>query len=244
MTEKLLKQMIGIVDANMEYYKCDFYKCDLQMLYNCEKLDKYDDPSVPEFWWEVNASHTHLLIIDEDNLRNVLNENESCRFSFLRKPMSFLYGSFYYWIKNYNKQSKFYHYDPKEDVLSELSAHEAKQQIDDIAAPIGKRLYEEVVAEHPKEAELCNAHVPIKFASGNIYRRFVQLVETHPDGKKLLERIRRFRSYPRCAVNHYIQIANDFEKTDFVFSEMINDKCHLFGGIIYSKSAHDWFLHT
>lgn len=244
MTEKLLKQMISIVDKTMEFYKTDFYKYDLGSIY--EHVERNDDGNLvtPEFWWEVNVSHTHLLIISEANLRNILKEDESCRFSFLRKPMSFLYGSFDYWIKNYNKQSKFYHYDPKEDVLSELSAHEAKQQIDDIAAPIGKRLYEEMVAEHPKEAELCNAHVPIKFASGNIYRRFVQLVETHPDGKKLLERIRRFRSYPRCAVNHYIQIANDFEKTDFVFSEMINDKCHLFGGIIYSKSAHDWFLHT
>lgn len=244
MTEKLLKQMIGIVDANMEYYKSDFYKCDLKMLYNCEKLDKYDDPSVPEFWWEVNASHTHLLIIDEDNLRNVLNEIESCRFSFLRQPLSFVYGSFSYWTSNYAEYSKFYHYDQKSNELVEVTASEAKQQIEDVAAPIVGRLREEVVAKHPKEAELFNTHVPVKFASGNIYRRFVELVENHPDGKKLLTRVRQFRNYPRCAVNHYIQIANDFEKTDFVFSEMINDKCHLFGGIIYSKSSHDWFLHT
>ena len=145
---------------------------------------------------------------------------------------------------HYAEHSKFYHYDQKSNELVEVTASEAKQQIEGVAAPIVGRLREEVVAKHPKEAELCNTHVPVKFASGNIYRRFVELVENHPDGKRLLARVRQFRNYPRYAVNHYIHIANDFEKTDFTFSEMINDKCNLFGGIIYDKWARNWFFHT
>lgn len=235
MEEKLLKQMSAIVDSNMEAYKSDFYTYDLALLYSYDKT--------PEFWWEVYPTHSHILCVSSERLEQLLRKNAASRFSFMDNPESFIYGGFKYYLINYGKYSKFYHYTSEKGLVA-TTAEEATMQIWDICKPIVEKLKGILATEFGDETKYYGTKVPVRFANEKIRQRFMWLVRNHADGGRLLKRFQQFRNYQRKAIQHEIVISSDFEPTDFTFSDVLEEKCTLFGGIIYSKDSHDWFIHT
>lgn len=232
----------------MEAYKDDFYKCDLSTLYKYEKCDSYSNDNIPEFFWEVNKTHTHINIVDEAGWKKWLDDSEELRFCVARDeeyPMS----SFKYWAKNYDKPkseggSDFYHYKPWEKKLEYIPTSKVMDTLLKAWSPILESLQRYLIKRSSWEECRCwHTHVPVVFANERIFNRCLHLVREHKDGKQLLGLLKGFHNYPRLAVNHQIVIGNDWEPTDFTFSEQVNDKCRLFGGIIYSE-ASGWSLHT
>lgn len=248
MTRDLLTTMIVIVDAKMESFQNDFYKVDLSTLYKYESCDNYSNDNIPEFFWEVNKSHTHLSIVDEAQWKKWIDDSDALRFR-LGREKDYPVGSFMYWVKNYDRLesdggSDFYHYNPETKKLELIPTFEVKDAVLKAWEPIIENLYK-YLCEHygAKEGKYWNTHVPVRFADERVFNRCLQLVTEHKDGRQLLKRLKGFRNYQRLAINHQIVIGNDWELTDFTFSEQINDKCRLFGGIIYSE-ASGWSMHT
>lgn len=227
MKENILKQMISIVDETMESCKSDFYKWDLKALTNMHEEH--------EFMWCVRRGGTTLLAMNEDDEKRKLSESETYRFSFMHSPSCYIHN-----FAQYAKWSgsRTFFYDGAG--LIELAA----DQVDEYLERYFERLVDELVryvdVYFAAEDGDYDKKVDLHFTSA-AFDDVLTIARTD-EGAELLKCLHRFRHYTRAAKSHKITIGLDFTDKSFTFSEVINGKHNMCGGIIYDHGK--WNIYT
>lgn len=227
MKEQVLKAMIKIVDG-MTSFKTDFYQYDLKWLAKA-------DETAP-FVWVVSKSSTHLLVLDEKDMKHKVDNNEVARFQFMQRPHGDLTDIAYCTSLG----GDIYYYNGKDSALVNISKDELTTVMSQVFAPICNKIYKYVEQKWSDADGNYHAKVPIVLV-GDARRNIRQIFESD-EADELRKTLNRFRSYRRKAKDHKIIIGTDFAHKSFTFHEVVNDKVNMNGGIIYD-GGH-WTIHT
>lgn len=242
MNENLLKSMVSVVDKIMQRYKTDFYRHDLAGLYMALTQISYKRLN---FWWVVNPTHTHLLILNDNLWTKRLDESQGFRFYFGKSPEDAVAGIILRSAED--EGSVIYHYDAS--VYADGFVHEwrggvaAKEFMLKHIQPTLDRLSAYLAENYPNEAKWYNRPVAIKFASASVRSDIMNILRTE-EGKSLLERLHQLKNWCRVSDDHKIVIGGDWSFKTFSFGEYIKGKAGVFGGIVYDKEKHEWGIHT
>ena len=205
--------------------KNDFEKYDLKRL-ECE--DK-------EFLWQVGSEGTSLVFVGSSEIYQWY-EKESMRMAIFRD----FYAPISYALDVNHPDAKTYYYDGNR--IWEAGA----SQIMTIYRDHYWKYHRQMIAKHFTDYLVKDAPLEIRFM-GNTEETVKEALEyaASLDDTSLWECLERLSKYTRQAVNHYVEIYDDFTKYGFTFAEMINGKTRLVGGIImHDLPGNRWSIHT
>lgn len=229
MKREIIKQMIEIAGSERAG----------DLSYDIQSLNGYDGCFI---WSVYGNSCTSLQRCSKELILDCLKQ-EQPRYNYARNGWTLMtmWG-----------EQRFFWYEPSKDKMVEVS----KQQ----AAENGQLQYKMAVAEW----EAAGNHFPTELkvtldVKCPMYLdEQMKYAELHND-TSLSDIITRLENRPRCAKKHRVVIAEDFTKRSFIFTEYINDRISLNGGIIFHgypeegykenysvqlSPAYGWQMHT
>lgn len=224
MKQEIIDQMRAELSSSRLCH-LDFEKYDLEI------LNKDNSP----FFWVVRQNGTSLTQIGpECHFRYFTNEYS--RISFMRDTLTVL-SVILYWSE---ETAKYFYYDGWK--LHKIN----KDEMREIYLNIWEPTIKEMVAAHPEEAEVANKPIEVIICESAIQSLEEAKEYAKSIGDSSLEDcLDRFTHYNRIAVNHRVEIYNDFTKYGFGFTEYVNEEPRLTGGILYSEgSEKHWSIHT
>lgn len=224
MKQSIIDKMVAELN-DTRYCKSDFE-------YDLRALNGYDEP----FFWMVRKNGTSLCIIGVTQLIG-WSKSQKKRFQLFRDKNCAI-SDILYW----NEPAKYFYYDGFELVSV------TKEDIPEIFNSVFDKFYENMKAEYSHEYAMCNEPLEIQYVSESTENRMNETLRFAEDmsDNSLKECVERLTKYDRCSTDHYISIYTDFAKHSFGWSEVVNGKCRMNGGIIYhnDKSDNHWQIHT
>lgn len=224
MKQEIIEQMYN------ELYPTRLCKQDFEK-YDFKTLQNIDEP----FFWMVREHGTSLCCIGVSQLLKWFG-NEQSRFMLMQDNTTAI-QSILYWN---DSTAKYFYYDgwrlhrvPKDDVK-------------EIFMNVCGVAIKQMIAEHPEEAMVANQPLKLEICESarNALEEAKALANDLHDSS-LKNCLKDLTLYRRIAIDHVIQIYGDFTKHSFGFSEYVNGKVRLSGGIIYSEySENHWSIHT
>lgn len=228
MKQEIIDQMTQIVESNMESFKSDFYKFDINA------LNEYNGP----FVWSVARWHTHLERLDAFMIAENLSNNERARFLFMASDELVFGASVNYDAENTN--SLIYLYDGVELKKIDTSA------LHNVLLVTNLSVRQHIVKNFPDELEHYGKPTPVHFRSPEVFRNFMEIARSE-EGHLLLRCVKNsFRRWVRMGKNDKIFIGSDFARKSFSFwTERNGEVKGLNGSIIYHEgSENGWSIHT
>ena len=108
--------------------------------------------------------------------------------------------------------------------------------------------FNEACMQFPEERDMSNELLPIILRSDTTAQRMTEALSFAKslNDTSLNDCLSRLKRWRRIARNQKIVISIDFENYCFNFAEMVNEECHINGGIIYHKEKADnrWQIHA
>lgn len=210
----IINAMSKIVAETMTSFQQDFEK------YDREYIEKADSSKFPMIW-VVGKTHTYLLTLKE--YEKNFAEKESVRFSYAQGG-----NPFSIYLNSYGGDRIFLITSEEVSETTEKKAHEI---IRDIITPI----VENWKKEHGPLPT--NFKIPLRFNNIKLskLKDLIRDCEGH-EGRSLLDELRSFRHYRRVATDQHIELSYSPSWNEFVFSEHINGKVGLVGGLVF----HGW----
>lgn len=211
----LLKQMEQVVNDVMVRFLSDFHNGDKPRIMKA-------DFKFP-FIWIVGKTHTYLLPLG--HYRDAFFYAESVRYDYIREhnPYSYYFESDYY--------ADDYWFLATESGLQSINRDQAKAAVLDYVTPA---VQEWITENGPLPV---NTKVPV-IIQGVTLTKLKELIaecRKHNDDS-LMNCLKRFHNYRRVASDQYIKVSYNSAWNEFSFSEYINGKPGLAGGIIF----HGW----
>lgn len=212
--EKIIKQMEGVVSTFMRN-PSDFEKYDRATIYESHRTD------FPIFWI-VNNNSTYLIKLGWYVSGITLGKEEYIYDWVSGSPYPDMYLAYV------ETNSQFYLIT--ENGIKKTSIQAYKETVRDLITP--------AVAKYIKEhGNLPKPKVKVKFRGITLskLKELINDCRKHNDDS-LLKCLKRFHRYNQSVADHYISVCYDSRYNEFGFTEMINGKSHLVGGIIF----HGW----
>lgn len=199
--------------------------------YDVKTLAKTSEP----FFWLVRESGTGLSVLSLERIQMCF-QNEADRIEIMRDNYAII-SSILYW-NDYECKNKYFYWDGY--AFQKIQAEDVKE----IFWNIYGNAITDMISAHPEENAIKDAPLSVEYASEDA-RRYME--EMQKDAQKLGttsldDCVKSLTRWRRSAVNHKIVISRDFADKSFFFSEQINDKPHICGGIIFSNNK--WSIHT
>ena len=215
-----------------ELYDDKFCQNDFEK-YDLESINKYDEP----FLWLVRPSGTNIAHIGPTAMRE-FESSKPCRFAWYRDEFAPIM-SIAYW--NNEQGFKYFFYDGLN--LLQIKAEEAKE----IFSSIWCKELDRLMEQYPVECEMCNE--PLELVMSDKTRELYNEVLGYADSigdTTLRGCIDRLQHHMRNSTSHTINLYPDFAEKSFGFSECVDGRTVLAGGIIYSKygEKESWSTHT
>lgn len=214
---------------NTKACRSDFEK------YDIAALEKSSEP----FLWMVREYGTSLVFVGAKSI-NEWFKDENWRIRMFQCNTAPI-GAFTYYIES-GDVCKFFYYDGL--TLKEITS----QDVMTIYNNLTKDILKSKAAQYAEEAAVCKSALEIRFCSEETrekYQKSLEYAQTLNDSslKDCVERLTKWR---RCAVNHYVQISQDFTTHGYTFCEMINEHAGVCGGIIMNSRVEQnrWSIHT
>ena len=200
--------------------------------YDVKELANTNEP----FFWMVRELGTTLCNIGFSKHSEWFN-NEGCRMAIMRDkklPIQHIL----YWNE---PSSKNFYYDGWK--LHRIQ----KEEICDIYMNVCGAAIDKMIEQHPEEANM--ASQPLKLEIRESAREKLKQAMEFADSlhdTSLIDCLNRLTTYSRAAVDHVIEIYEDFTKYSFGFAERVNGEYKLCGGIIYAdyRTEKRWEIHT
>jgi len=242
MKERVILKLIEVVSRNITD-KDDFYKYRLPQIAAMSE----DQPFVISF----SSSTSHFLNLSEVNIQNNLVDSEVERFRFMENPSADM-ESFVYYTNWQERKSLWNGAITPSDVVLYYDGNEITELCESkkVIFPHSLRIMWNELTNaavnfvretYPTEVPYYGTKIPVRFANENIFKRFLKC--SHMEhGERLAKVVRRFRDWPRRAVNEEIIIGYDFAPNSFSFAQMVNNRSIMNGGIIYQDE--NWGMHT
>ena len=201
--------------------------------YDLESINKFDEP----FLWLVRPGGTSIAHIGPTVMRG-FESRKPCRFAWYRDEFAPIM-SIAYW--NNERDFKYFFYDGL--YLLRIKAEETKEIFSSIW---GKEL-DRLMEQYPVECEMCNE--PLELVMSDKTRELYNEVLGYADSigdKTLRDCIDRLQHHMRSSTSHIINLYQDFAEKSFGFSECVDGRTVLAGGIIYSNygGKESWSTHT
>lgn len=216
-----------------ELYETELCQNDFEK-YDLKSLEQNNEP----FFWLVREYGTDLCYVGASAIKNWYN-TEANRFTMFQDFKAPICGLLYHRKENV---CKVFYWDGLTLIPINFD------DIERIYENLCKLSFDNAVATFKYEYEICNHSLEIRFGSEETEKQFKEALEFAESlgDASLNDCIERLKRWRRVAVNQYIEIYNDFTKHCFSWSEMINGKCHINGGIIYHahKNNDHWQIHT
>ena len=226
MNKRITDAMAAIIEEKMEQFKSDFYKFDM------DTLKDYDGC----FVWSVTPKHTRLELLNVFDIVDYLKESEIHRFVFMgSSDLSLGYG-----VSDDAEcfKSQVYMYDGI--CLRPISS----VTLNAVLTAIEVNVKDKIFKLFPEEIKYWHKRVPIHFSNRKVFSDFLQIARSE-EGEKLLNCVRKFRSYRMNSMSHKIIIGSDFAPKSFSFHNDRGDGWGGYdGGIIYHEHLKDWSTHT
>lgn len=174
-----------------------------------------------QFVWSISGiSCTSMQLCSKEIIKSQLN-TESGRYRYARYGYSL-------WISNHDDSKYYWCGAEGSNQLIEITRNQAEywscmqyeEALQEWKAK-GNKLPTQLIVDDLK------INCPISYLEEQL-----QYAKQHNDSS-LDDILKRLRNRPRCADNHYIQIDKDFAERSFIFTEFINDKVDMRGGIIF-----------
>lgn len=225
MVQKIIEQMTAELN-DTRFCKSDFE-------YDLKSLNGYDGP----FFWMVRQNGTSLQLIGASEMLK-WKECQGMRFQMFRDK-NWAIASIMYWNE---PNTKYFYYDG----ISMVSV--TKEDIPVIWDALFSSFLNMVIEEHQDEYNIKDEPLDIEYASEETEKRMkeaMKLAEGMQD-TSLQACLDNLSKHWRSSDNHVIQIYNDFAKHSFGWSEIINGKCVMNGGLIYHdyKKNDHWQIHS
>lgn len=200
--------------------------------YDLKTLEKTNEP----FFWLVRTHGTHLCFIGPSV--ESLFSSESNRFAIMKDSLAIIASIVYWDDLDYNK---YFYWDGAQ--LQKVS----KDKIISIFNNIwGSRIHQ-LSIQYPEEYAAINKPLELKM-SPEISERVkeVKNIASELQDSSFEDCLKSLQKWVRFAVNQHIEIYGDFAKNSFGFSEVVNGKRKICGGIIMSPNATErrWSIHT
>lgn len=211
---QIIRQMSETVCDVMRSYQIDFYSKDLNLLHDYEG----------EFIWQVSPTHTHLSLIDPNKMVKDMETNEYALYDYARNDT---------WaaacLNCRCSDELIFYYDGKSDMMVQIERDKAiatyNERKDEAIA-----IYKQQVGVLPSDLK-----VRIEFASKEVRSEFIKQVkyaQEHEDGS-LMDCVKHFQKYPKHTHDHKFVIYKDMCERCFQFTEYLNGRVGLHGGIIF-----------
>lgn len=213
----IIAQMETIVNEKMTSYQSDFTEYDRKTM---ESAKGWQFPMV----WIVRSGGTYLLRVGE--AAEMFTRNEYHRYDYASGSPSI--PSTIASMNDIYEDASFYIIDLEGVRKSDYKA--CIEVYRDIMEPVVNKW----VKEHGK---LPKPKTKVKFRGITLseLKELIRDCEKH-DGTSLLTVLKRFHNYRQCVADHYVDVYYYRSHNEFAFSEMVNGKPHLCGGIIF----HGW----
>lgn len=213
MKSKIITQMRNIVADVMTSFQTDFENYDRPYI----ESDECQFPLI----WIVGESHTFMLKLGE--YRGIFFNNESARFAYSKNPNVYGYHLEYNTDDNWFLITK--------EGVTPITLKQAESAIKDYVIPAVKA-WEAEYGPLPKVPKL-----PVRFQNITLSKLKELIIDCHNhDDDSLMDCLKRFHLYTRCATDQYIEVNYNPGYNEFVFSEHTNGKVGLVGGIVF----HGW----
>lgn len=225
METKIIEQM------RKELYDTHLCKQDFEK-YDLKTFENTDEP----FFWLVREHSTTLCRIGATMIKQYFT-SETSRMEIMRDPL-FIIAGITYWNDNTNK---YFYWDGWK--LHKIE----KNDILHIFQNIWGTHIAELANKYPEEFSMKDEPLQLVMPpeTANHVKEVKAIAqELHDDSfENCLKRLQNWR---RKAIDHRIEIYNDFSKNSFGFTEVINGENKIYGGIIMSPKASDgrWSIHT
>lgn len=213
--EQIIDQMAAIVAEKMKSFQSDFEKYDRPCI--------LDENNKLPMIWIVGESHTHLLLLGD--YRDDFFNNESVRYAYIAQP-----NIWSYFLESTNYINDWW-YLITEDGLQRIDHSQAKNAMEDyiIAAVAEWKAINGPLTMSPR--------IPVKFRNITLRKLKELIAECRQHGNdSLLNCLRVFHGYERCATDQYIEVTYSQTYNEFVFREFTNGKQGLVGCIVF----HGW----
>lgn len=203
MKREIIKQMIEIAGSERAG----------DLSYDIQSLNDYEGCFI---WSIYGTSCTALQKCSKELILSSLND-EKGKYHYARSGWTLLSA----W-----GEQRFFWYSPSEDKMVEVS----KEQ----AAINGQAQYKMAVAEWEAVGNHfpTNLTVTLDIKCPMYLDEQMKYAAKHND-TSLSDIITRLENRPRCAKKHRIVIAEDFTKRSFIFTEYVDDRICMNGGIIF-----------
>ena len=198
--------------------------------YDLKALENTNEP----FFWLVRTHGTHLCFIGPSV--ESLFSSESNRFTIMRDSLAIIASVFYLDDLDYNK---YFYWDGAG--LQKVT----KDKMVSIFNNIWGNRIQQLSVQYPEEYAAINKPLGLKM-SPEISECEVKNIASELQDPSFENCLKMLLSWPRTAVNQYVEIYGDFAKNSFGFSNVINGERKICGGIIMSPNATErrWIIHT
>lgn len=195
-----------------------------------ERLEKLPDDT--QFFWlgynNSRGSGTVLVVLDEDSWY----ETEAGRLAMFRDFKFPIRNMAYFGGEN----GDFHYYDGKE--IGEIYYAEFQEIYRDLCSPE----YERQKRLHTAEYEARNKPLELVYSDDAIKALVADEAFAREMGDtSLMECLETLRRYARMALDHKVYITPDIDARCYNFSERINGRPQIYGGIIYHGSPKEGY---
>lgn len=185
--------------------------------YDLKALEGYDG----EFLWITYGKHyTRLVKCSEEFILKNLNEDQSSKYNYARNGWKLS-------TPDFDNQKCYWYYSDVGNFL-EIELSQAEK--------FSSWIYDNAVAKWKADGNEFPSQLTvgsIRFMCDDSYvNEQMEYAEKHNDNS-LKNIFDSFKNRPRCNDSHEIVISRDFAERSFIFTELINGKPQLNGGIIF-----------
>lgn len=226
MKQDIIEQMSAKV-SNHRYAQSDF-SVDLRLLKNYEE----------EFFWVVCETGTSIALVGPSEIEK-WGQCSANRFQLFRDMNAPIHSVLYF----SGQLGTTYFYKPNTGLV-EVN----KDEVISIWHNMFCNRYSELVAEYWEEYDMRDAKLPIIVSSSatrELLKCTLQVAKSLGDDS-LWKCLENLKQHYRNSINHHIELYTDFELNSFGWSEIVDGKCRMNGGIIYhpDREENRWQIHT